>query len=86
MRGFSVRTLTPRLQRSFGFGIGPGPSRGRNLLKVGLEDIFVQPQHQAAALGAKSGVIIQTGYPLVPAATVDTLILVNWHNGSPPRL
>jgi hypothetical protein len=68
--------LTPRLERSFGFGVGHNPDLRRNFLKIGLEDILVQPQHQAAALGAEGSVIIQTGYPLIPTGTVDTLVLV----------
>jgi hypothetical protein len=42
--------FTTTLKGSFAFGLRPG--RFGHLLKVRLEDILVQAQHQAAALGA----------------------------------
>jgi hypothetical protein len=73
--------FSPKLQRSFGLGFGPG--RFRHFLEVGLEDILVQAEHQAAALGAQGRVVIQSGHPLVPAPTIDTLIFIKRHNQSP---
>ena len=46
------------------------------LLEVRLEDVFIQTQHQVAALHAQSCVVIQAGHPLIPIATVNTLIFV----------
>jgi hypothetical protein len=70
--------FTPTLKGSFDLGLGP--SRFGHLLKVRLEDILVQAQHQAAALGAQGRVIIKSCHPLVPAPTIHTLVFVDRQN------
>jgi len=76
--GLLISYFSPGLQRSFGLGLGP--SRFHPLLEVRFEDILVQAEHQAAALGAQGRVIIKSGYSLVPAPTIDTLVIVDRHN------
>jgi len=56
------------------------PGRRRHLFKIGLENVLIQSQHQAAALGTEGRVVIQTGDALVQAMTINTAILVDWHD------
>ena len=49
------------------------------VLEVSLENIFIQAQHQTAALSADGRMIIQTAdYPVHPT-TIHTLIFVDRH-------
>jgi hypothetical protein len=76
--GFFHPYFTTKLKESFDLGFRP--SRLSHLLKVRLEDILIQAQHQAAALGAQGRVIIKSGHPLVLACTIHTLVFVDRHN------
>ena len=73
--------FTTTLKGSCGLGLRPG--RFGHLLKVRLEDILVQAQHQATALCAQGRVIIKSGHPLVLATTIHTLVFVDRHNQPP---
>jgi hypothetical protein len=55
------------------------PERFRHILKVRLEDILFQAQHQTPALVAQGRVIIKPGYPLIKAFTIYTLVFVDRH-------
>jgi hypothetical protein len=81
-RGFFAPDLNGWLTGNFSFGVRPG--RLGYLLEIRLEDIFVQAQHQAVALGAEGRVVIQARNPLVAPPTVHTLVFINRHNSSPP--
>ena len=56
------------------------PARFGYFREVREEDILVQAQHQATAVGTQGHVIVQSGHLLVPAPTIYTLIFINWHN------
>jgi hypothetical protein len=58
-------------------------SRFGHLLKIRLEDIHVQAQHQAGAPSAQSRVIIKSGYPPVSAPTIPALVFVDRQNQPP---
>ena len=47
--------------------------------------VFVQAQHQAAALGAQGRVVIQARDPLVAPPAIHTLVFINRHNYIPLR-
>jgi hypothetical protein len=56
------------------------PARFGHFREIRAEDLLVQAQHQATALGAQGHVIVHSGHPLFPAPTIYTLIFINWHN------
>jgi hypothetical protein len=75
---FFAPELYSLLKGIFNFDLRPG--RFGHILKIGLEDVFVKAQHQAAALGAQGRVIIKSGHPLVPAPAIHTLVFIDRHN------